>query len=151
MQNRNVGLAVAAVAVIAAVALFLVLREDDENGTETTQTTAQTTTQATTTTDEQTTTKEQTTTTEKPEVATIVVKDGEPVGGVQDLSFPEGEQMRFTVEANIEDEVHLHGYDVEEEVAPGQPARFDLQASIPGVFELELHHAVTQIAEITVE
>jgi hypothetical protein len=153
MQNRNVGLVVAALAVVAAVALFVVLRDDDEGDTETT---AQTTTQATTTTDEQTTTNEQTTTkeqttTEKPEVATIVVKDGQPVGGVQELSFAQGEDIRFTVESDVDEEVHLHGYDVSMDVKAGGKVEFDVPATEPGVFEVELEHSVVPLAEITVE
>ena len=149
MQNRKLGLALAGLAAVVAVALFIVLSgSDDEEGTPTTvaRTTEQTTTEETTT--QQTTTS---TPKPKPEAPTITVEDGQPVGGVQELEFGEGDQMRFIVESNVEDEVHMHGYDVTEEVAPGQPARFELEASIPGVFELELHHAVTQIAEITVD
>ncbi len=146
MQNRSLGLVVAVVAVVAAVALFVVLRDEDEGDTETTQTTAQTTT----TTDEQTTTEERTTTTEKPEVATIVVKDGQPVGGVQELSFAQGEDIRVVVESDIDEEVHLHGYDVSKDVKAGGKVEFEVPATIPGVFELELEESVVPIAEISV-
>ena len=150
MQNRSLGLAVTALAVAVAVALFVVLREDDEPANETT---TETTAQQTSTTQERQEPNEQTTTTttEKPEVPRIVVKGGEPVGGVQELSFEQGEDILFVVESDTEDEVHLHGYDLDVAVGPRKPAIFELRASIPGVFELELHHAVTQIAEITVE
>jgi len=150
MQNRNLGLALTALAVAVAVALFVVLREEDEP---TKQRTTKTPVQQTSTTQERREPDEQTTTTttEKPDVPRIVVKGGQPVGGVQELSFAQGEDVRFVVESDTEDEVHLHGYNLEEAVGPRQPAIFELRASIPGVFELELHHAVTQIAEITVE
>lgn len=151
MQNRKLGLSLAALAVVLAAALFVVLRDEgDADGGE--STVAQSTT--TTTTPDETTTQETTTREQKPqkpEVATIVVQGGEPVGGLQDLRFVEGEQIRFRVESDTEDEIHLHGYDVTEAVAPGDPAEFDLEATIPGVFEAELHHAVTQIAEIRVD
>jgi hypothetical protein len=155
MQNRRAGLAISGLAIVAAVVLFIVLSGGDDSD-EGADTTVAQTTSATTTTDDGQTTEETTTTTtepekpEKPEVATIEVKDGAPVGGVQKLSFSEGEDVRFLVESNVEDEVHLHGYNVTEEVAPDEPAKFSFEATIPGVFELELHHAVTQIAEIEV-
>lgn len=86
----------------------------------------------------------------KPEVPTILVKGGQPVGGVQELTFQSGSQMRFAVEADVTDHAHLHGYDVSEDVAPGKAARFDLPADIEGVFELELEAAGLPIAEISV-
>jgi hypothetical protein len=145
MQNRSLGLALAAVAVAVAAVLFVVLREDDEAND---QTTKGTTVQQTTTSTEKTEKPEKPA---EPDVPSIVVEGGQPVGGVQELSFAQGEEIRFVVESDTEDDVHLHGYDLDEPVGPRQPAIFELRASIPGVFELELHHAVTQIAEITVE
>jgi non-ribosomal peptide synthetase component F len=49
------------------------------------------------------------------------------------------------------EEVHVHGYDVFADLAPGEPARLSFDASIEGVFEIELEHAHVQIAELTVE
>ena len=84
------------------------------------------------------------------EVATIVVKNGEPVDGVAELTFTEGERIRFRVESDVAEEVHLHGYDVSEDVEAGGSVEFDVPATIPGVFEAELEHSVVPIAEITV-
>ena len=86
----------------------------------------------------------------EPEIPTISVKGGEPVGGVQELTFESGSQMRFAVEADVADHAHLHGYDVSEDVAPGKAAEFNLPADIEGVFELELEAAGLPIAEISV-
>jgi hypothetical protein len=87
----------------------------------------------------------------KPEVPTIVVKDGEPVGGVQDLTFNNGDDIRFNVKSDTAAEVHFHGYDVMEDVEAGGEVSFDVPADIEGVFEVELEETATQIAEITVE
>lgn len=87
----------------------------------------------------------------KPTVPTIVVKDGEPVGGVQDLTFTSGDDIRFDVKSDTAAEVHLHGYDVMEDVEAGGEVSFDVPADIEGVFEVELEETATQIAEITVE
>ena len=86
----------------------------------------------------------------KPEVATIVVKGGQPVGGVQDLEFDKGGQIRFVVESDVDEEVHMHGYDVSQDVAAGGKVEFDVPATIEGVFEVELEESVVPIAEITV-
>jgi hypothetical protein len=87
----------------------------------------------------------------KPQVARIVVRGLEPVGGVKRLRFRKGDTIRFTVVSDQPEEVHLHGYDVAEDVAPGRPATFAVPAEIEGIFEAELEHSGTQIASITVE
>jgi hypothetical protein len=86
-----------------------------------------------------------------PPVPEIVVRGGEPVGGVKKIELHKGDTIRFTVVSDQPDHVHLHGYDVEKHVAPGEPARFAVPADIEGIFEAELHSDDTQIASITVE
>lgn len=87
---------------------------------------------------------------ESPAVPTIVIRDGEPVGGVQELEYDAGEQIRFRVESNVADEVHVHGYDVEKEVPAGGSATLSFPADIEGIFEVELHESEQQIAELRV-
>jgi len=79
------------------------------------------------------------------------LQGGKPVGGVQELDYKAGEQIRFVVQSDTADEVHVHGYDVEEEVKPGRPAVFDFPADIEGIFEGELHGSGEQIVELRVE
>ena len=88
---------------------------------------------------------------QKPELATIVFRGGEVVGGVAELNFKKGEQIRFAVKSDVADHVHLHGYDVFMDVAAGGTAKFDLPATLDGVFEVELEDRVIPLAEITVE
>jgi hypothetical protein len=45
------------------------------------------------------------------------------------------------VSSDAPDEIHLHGYDIELEAAPGAPARFSFKANLEGVFEMESHTA----------
>ncbi len=153
MRSTKANAAVAVLAVIAAVVLFVVL-QDDDSGEE--PTAAQTTTTASEPTggggggggepkEEKPKPKP-----EQPEVATIVVRDGEPVGGVAELEFTVGDRIRFVVESDVDEEIHLHGYDVYEDVKAGGSAEFDLPATIEGVFEAELHGAVVPVAEISV-
>ncbi len=83
-------------------------------------------------------------------IATITVENGQPVGGIQDLTFTEGDDIRFKVDSDVSDEVHFHGYDVGEDVKAGGSVSFDVPATITGVFEVELESRAEQIAEITV-
>lgn len=84
------------------------------------------------------------------EVTTIVVRDGEPVGGVAELEYSAGDQIRFRVRSNVADEVHVHGYDVSEEVPAGGSATLSFPADLEGIYEVELHGSEQQIAELRV-
>lgn len=84
-------------------------------------------------------------------VPTIEVKGGEPVGGIQDLEFDAGEQVRFKVTGDEAEEIHLHGYDLSEEIPQGGgTVEFDFPAEIEGIFEIELEEQAVQIAELQV-
>ncbi len=86
-------------------------------------------------------------------VPTIVVNNqGEPVGGIADLTYKKGDQIHFKVEVPFEEEIHLHGYDVMKEVPKGGgTVTYDLPAELEGVFEAELEGRGEQILELKVE
>ncbi len=84
-------------------------------------------------------------------VPKVVVKGGEPVGGVEEIEVTEGERIRFTVVSDVADHVHVHGYDVLRDVTAGGTARFNFEADIPGVFEIELEDSGVEIARLRVE
>ena len=62
-----------------------------------------------------------------------------------------GEKVRIRVEADRNEEVHLHGYDLSRDVAPGKPAVLDFVADAPGIFEVELERAHLRLFEIQVQ
>jgi hypothetical protein len=92
-------------------------------------------------------------TTDAAEVPTVVVnKQGEPVGGIVDLTYRKGDRIHFKVKVPFEEEIHLHGYDVMKEVPKGGgTVTYDLPAEIEGVFEAELEGQKQQIVELKVE
>jgi hypothetical protein len=98
-----------------------------------------------------TTTEAAPTTTAEPAVLTIQVVDEKPVGGIAKLKVTKGDQIHFIVDSDSKQEVHLHGYDIAKDAAPGAPAEFDLKATIDGVFEAELEDPGVQILKLTVE
>lgn len=83
-------------------------------------------------------------------VPTIVVKNGEPVGGIRDLTYNKGEKIHFVVDSDVSDEIHVHGYDIMKDVEAGGSVSFDFPASLEGVFEAELEGRKEQIIELTV-
>jgi hypothetical protein len=124
-MNTNTTRVVAGVAVIVvAVVLLIVLKKDDSS---------------------------KTTSNTGGKVTTIVIKHGKPVGGIADLTYNKGEQVRFKVDSDVSDEVHMHGYDIMKDVQAGGSVSFDFPASIEGVFEAELEGRKEQILELTVK
>lgn len=85
-----------------------------------------------------------------PAIPVIVIEGGEPVGGIEELTYDEGERVRFRVDSDVSDEVHIHGYDLSEDVEAGGSVSFDFPATIEGVFEAELEDRKQQILELTV-
>jgi hypothetical protein len=134
---------VVAALVVAAVVLFVVLSGDDDEGGDQ----AATTPTATTPQAGNGSAKPK----PNPGTTTIVVKGGEPVGGVQELTYTAGDEVRFDVRSDAAEEVHVHGYDLMQDTVPAKSITFDFQADIEGIFEVELEETHTQIAELTVE
>lgn len=85
------------------------------------------------------------------EIPTIVVENGEPVGGIAELEFSAGEEIRFKVTGDEAEEIHVHGYDLMEDIPKGGgTVEFDFPAEIEGIFEVELEGLGEQIAELRV-
>ena len=122
MNSNTVRALVGAGIVVVAVVLLIVLKSDNSDSSATT-------------------TKG---------VTTIVVKNGEPVGGIAQLTYNKGEEVRFKVDSDVSDEVHMHGYDIMKDVKAGDSVSFDFPATIEGVFEAELEGRKEQILELTV-
>jgi hypothetical protein len=141
-------LAVVAAAVAAAVVLFLVLGGDDSD--EPAQAPVRTIGEAETGEGKERGNGGEQAPEEAAEVPTIVIEGGQPAGGVQELEFDAGDQVRFEVDSDVAEHVHVHGYNVIQDVTPGKPVVFEFPADIEGVFEVELEDSHTQIAELTV-
>ena len=126
-MSRNGRIALIAAAIVVAVLAFVIASpgDDDEGGGQA----AQTTTQA------------EPVEPPEPEVTRIRVRGGEVVGGAANITVEKGDVVRIVVAADAPDDIHLHGYDIEKPAAPGQPARFKLNADIEGSFEMESHVA----------
>jgi hypothetical protein len=84
------------------------------------------------------------------DVPTIVVRNGEPVGGVEKLEYSAGEQVRFRVSSDEAEEIHVHGYDYSQTVPAGGTIEFDFPAELEGIYEAELEEQGVQIAELRI-
>ena len=67
------------------------------------------------------------------------------------LSFDQGDTVRFRVRHGEAEEVHVHGYDIKKDLAANETANVSFEASIPGIFEIELEHSGTPLGRLKVE
>ena len=148
-------LATLAVVLAGAVLLAAGCGDDSTDAAATTDTVATATdtvatTTGTTTTPTTTGPKPGTTTSEGTTTMTIVVKDAVPVGGIQRATVKKGDNVSLVVYSDVEDEVHLHGYNFATDVDPTVIGKIDFVADVPGRFEVELEDRGVKIAELTV-
>jgi len=155
MQSNGTRILALLVTLAVIVGLFFAFKGGDDDGDATTVSTDTTATTTTTAADDGTAADKP-----KPEakasregkasVPVIAIVGGQPKAGVAELDFDKGDEIRFAVDSDTADEIHVHGYDVEKPVEAGSPAVFGFPADLEGVFEVELHGTATQIAELTV-
>jgi FtsP/CotA-like multicopper oxidase with cupredoxin domain len=137
-RNQRIGLLVAA-GVVALVAIVVAVASggsDDTGASSGTDTTGQATGATETSTEEP-----HETVPAKPKVNRIEIQGGQPVGGAKDIKVKKGDRVTIVVSSDAEDDIHLHGYDIEKAVEPGKPATFRFTANIEGIFEIESHVA----------
>lgn len=143
-RNQRIALVVAAVAV--AVLAFVIAQpgDDEDGGGRAANTPAQTDTGGGSDdggTQAPTATEEAPPPPPEPEVTRIQMRDGSVVGGAKDIEVTRGNTVRIVVTSDAPDEIHLHGYDITRNPAPGKPARFRFRADAEGAFEIESHVA----------
>jgi hypothetical protein len=81
-------------------------------------------------------------------VTITVGADG--VDSVRRLSVKRGREVVLVVRSELADHVHLHGYDLIADVAPGAPGTIRFTASAPGRFEIELEDRGLPIGDLEV-
>lgn len=140
MTSRTGRLAVLAAFVVVAAILFVVLQEGDsgDEGSDTTTSGGAQTAQAPP---------------PEPPVEVIEMRDGAPVGGVRELTYSKGDEVRIRVKLDVpQEDVHIHGYEIEKLNVSGTVS-FNFPATIEGIFELEAHgpSGDVALAEIRVD
>jgi heme/copper-type cytochrome/quinol oxidase subunit 2 len=79
----------------------------------------------------------------------ITVRGGTPVDGVRRITVAKGRRVVLIVTSDVADHVHVHGYDLMRDVAPGRPARIPFPATIVGTVEVELEDRGVPLATVT--
>ena len=68
-----------------------------------------------------------------------------------EVSVTEGEQVNLQITSDRPIEFHLHGYDLEEEVEPGQPGELSFDATMTGQFPIEDHNTEAELGTLLVQ
>lgn len=87
---------------------------------------------------------------EGPRQIRITYRGGKLSGDSGTVRVARGDEIELIVRADVEDEVHVHGYDLFTEVAPGHPAKISFAADQRGTFTIELEHLHLRIAKLRV-
>ena len=107
MNRKTIG--ILAVALIAAIAAFIVLRQDDSSAAK------------------------------RSVELSLTVKGGAVVGGEKSLAVNKGDHVDLTVTSDVAAEVHVHGIDKMKDVTAGGTIVLGFDATLDGVFPIELH------------
>lgn len=145
---------VLAAGVVLVVALFLVLRPSGEDAVpDRTPSGSPSATSPSAAPDATGPTQDPTaTSTPAPDAREIEIEvDEGRVDGPRTVRLERGERVRLVVSADVADEVHVHGYDLTADVAPGSPAVIAFRADAPGVFEVELESAGALLVQLQVQ
>ena len=67
------------------------------------------------------------------------------------VSVTEGDQVNLQITSDHPIEFHLHGYDLEEEVEPGEPGELSFEATTTGRFAIEDHETETELGTLLVQ
>jgi len=149
-MNRGQRFAFLAIAVVIAVVAIVVLADssEDDSGDQTSATATPTATETAAPTEaepgEETPTATPTPT-PRPQPPLLAA------GRVRELEFTEGDRIRFRVRSDVDEEIHVHCYDITRDVPAGRTITVSFEATITGICEVEFHGSGEPIGELRVE
>ncbi len=68
-----------------------------------------------------------------------------------EVSVTEGQEVTLQITSDRPIEFHVHGYDLEEEVQPGEPAELLFEATTTGRFPIEDHDTEAELGTLIVQ
>ena len=122
---------------------------DDTDSGDATSSTSTTTTTTSATTEKPVEVPEDTARSATGTVFDVTFAGGEVTGGGrQEVGL--GDTVTIRVTSDVTDRIHLHGYDLQADVPAGETAELTFDATIPGVFEVELEDAGIPLLELEI-
>lgn len=80
----------------------------------------------------------------------VSVQDGKVSPKPRRVKVAKDSQVRLLVTSDVDDEIHVHGYDVEETLEAGRTTTVEFVAKDAGVFEVETHESGLQLVQLEV-
>jgi len=68
-----------------------------------------------------------------------------------EINAEEGDSMTLRLTSESPVEVHVHGYDLEGDVLPGEETKLSFEADASGRFEIEDHETEAQLGTLLVQ
>jgi heme/copper-type cytochrome/quinol oxidase subunit 2 len=78
----------------------------------------------------------------------LSVEEGEM--SPSDISVKEDDRVKFRISSDKPMEFHMHGYDLEREIKPGQTTELHFEADLTGRFEIEDHESEKELGVLQV-
>ncbi len=78
------------------------------------------------------------------------LQNGRLISGPTVVKVHQGDRLRLRFRSNATDELHLHGYNLKAQLRAGTEASWEFEASKPGRYGFELHHAKAELGAIEV-
>lgn len=148
MNSRRNNFAIAGALIVVAVVLFLILKPDSSDKSQ--KVTNSATAGVTGSTGATDSTQPKKAKPKPPPVPTVIVKNGTPVDGVLGIEVNKGDQITFKVISDVDEEIHVHGYDISKDVTAGGSVTLSFKADITGIFEAELENSGVEIARLQI-
>jgi heme/copper-type cytochrome/quinol oxidase subunit 2 len=79
----------------------------------------------------------------------LAVKEG--VMTPNEITVHEGDRVVLRITSDNPLEFHLHGYEIEQEIEPGEPTEIQFDATITGRFAIEDHNSDTELGVLLVQ
>ena len=84
-------------------------------------------------------------------VVTIAFAAGKVKTDAKVVKIKRGSTVTVVVTSDVADEVHVHGYDIKQDVEAGATVRIPLTATDTGVFEIELEKSAALLVKLQIQ
>jgi hypothetical protein len=81
---------------------------------------------------------------------TVSVQDGKVSPKPRRVEVEKDSQIRLLVTGDVDDEVHVHGFDIEEPLEAGRTTTVEFVVNEEGVFEVETHESELELLQLEV-
>lgn len=86
-----------------------------------------------------------------PQAYAFTIRDGKKIAGPPIIQVPLNTEIRLVVNADKQDELHVHGYDLAKELPAGETIELIFTAERSGRFGIELHDAHAELTTLQVQ